>query len=89
MDSNREESTNFRDRKSGGIKTVCEIVGQSRVLIENHYGILSYGRCCIHVRTEYGSMHILGDNLTFDYMSRSRLLIRGNVFDIKLVERGC
>ncbi len=89
MDRGLQDKSDLINRKFGSIKTACEIVGKNRLIIENHFGILSYNLCCIHVRTEYGSMQILGDSLSFDFMSRTRLLIKGNVTDIKLIGRGC
>lgn len=83
----RNQSDMFRN-KSGSMKTACEIIGKNRLLIENHYGILGYSMCCIHVRTEYGSIQILGNNLCFDFMSRTRLLIKGDITDMKLIGRG-
>lgn len=88
QDKRQRNQTDTLHYKSGSMKTACEIVGKNRLLIENHYGILGYSMCCIHVRTEYGSIQIHGNNLCFDFMSKTRLLIKGDITEMKLIGRG-
>lgn len=88
QDNRHRNQFDLKERKSGSTKTACETIGNNRLLIENHYGILGYSMCCIRVRTDYGSMQINGEHLCFDFMSRTRLLIKGTIMGMKLTGRG-
>ena len=77
----------MRDWKSGiradagGLrpKTLVELYGNERVLIEEHRGILSYGDEEIRVSTSFGVAVIQGMELRLCCMSRSQLVIRGRI----------
>lgn len=66
---------------------VLELMGDSRVLIENHNGVIAYGDACICVRVKNGKLTVTGDGLTLAYMSRCQLTIIGRILKIT-VERG-
>lgn len=61
------------------LRTLAEVYGQERVLIEQHRGILSYGTECIRIGTTYGQLVVEGDGLRICCMSRSQLVIRGRI----------
>lgn len=61
------------------LRTLAEVYGQERVLIEQHRGILSYGTECIRIGTTYGQLAVEGDGLRICCMSRSQLVIRGRI----------
>lgn len=61
------------------LRTLAEVYGQERVLIEQHRGILSYGTACIRIGTTYGQLVVDGDGLRICCMSRSQLVIRGRI----------
>lgn len=77
----------MRDWKSGirtdagGLRprTLLELYGNERVLIEEHRGILSYGDEEIVVGTSFGTAVIQGLELRLCCMSRSQLVIRGRI----------
>ena len=77
----------MRDWKSGiradagGLrpKTLVELYGNERVLIEEHRGILAYGDEEIRVGTSFGVAVIQGMELRLCCMSRSQLVIRGRI----------
>lgn len=74
---NNEISANF---------TVAEIGGCHRVLIENHRGVRRYETCCICVNTGYGYLQVNGSCLHLSYMTKERILIRGNIDAVHLVQ---
>lgn len=66
---------------AGGLKprTLVELYGNERVLIEEHRGILGYGEEEIRVGTSFGMAVIEGLELRLCCMSRSQLVIRGRI----------
>lgn len=75
---------NWKERLSAdgnGLKprTLVELYGNERVLVEQHRGILGYGSECIRVGTSFGSLTIEGLELRLCCMSRSQLVIRGRI----------
>ena len=65
--------------------TVVEITGDSRVLIENHRGVLRYSEEMISVRVKYGQVCINGSRLTLAQMTCSRLVICGCIDGVTLL----
>ena len=80
----------MRDWKKEGLrpKTLVELYGNERVLIEEHRGILAYGDEEIRVGTSYGAAVIEGLELRLCCMSRSQLVIRGRIAGVR-TEVGC
>ena len=66
---------------AGGMKprTLVELYGNERVLIEEHRGILGYGEEEIRVGTSFGMAVIEGMELRLCCMSRGQLVIRGRI----------
>ena len=69
-------------------KTLVELYGSERVLIEEHRGILGYGDAQIRVGTSFGALVIEGTELRLCCMSRSQLVIRGRIACVR-TEVGC
>lgn len=67
-------------------KTLVEIYGNERVLVEQHRGILHYGEEEIRVGTGFGCLVIEGLELRLCCMSRSQLVIRGRISGIRMGE---
>lgn len=67
---------------------LVEICGQRRVLIENHRGVLSYGRELIRVCVSYGAVEVRGCGLELARMTREQLVICGRIDSVSLVRRG-
>lgn len=80
----------MRDLKTEGLrpKTLVELYGNERVLIEEHRGILGYGDDAIRVGTSFGALVIEGMELRLCCMSRSQLVIRGRIGCVR-TEVGC
>ena len=67
---------------------LVEILGQHRVLIENHRGVAEYGTKVIRVLVKYGQVCVQGEELELIRMSRCQLIITGKVDGVQL-RRGC
>ena len=68
-------------------QTIIEIAGDQRVLIENHRGVITYGRENIAVNVKFGSISIYGHNLELTQMTKEQLVIHGRIQEISLQRR--
>ena len=59
------------------MQPIVEIVGQGRVLIENHEGVLCYSTEEIRIKVSYGCVIVTGEKLQLMEMSRVKLAICG------------
>lgn len=66
---------------------VVEIAGMGRVLIEGHQGVTEYGQNRIQISMRYGSLVVLGCDLSLAHMSKERLVITGTVDQVCLCRR--
>ena len=73
----------MRDWKQLQRKTLLELYGMERVLIEEHRGILAYGTESIRVGTSYGVAVIEGVDLRVCSMSRTQIVIRGKIGSVR------
>ena len=65
-------------------RTLAEIYGKDRVLVEQHRGIHSYGTECIRIGATYGVLVVEGADLRLCCMSRSQLVIRGRILGLRM-----
>jgi sporulation protein YqfC len=72
------DRTNLSDECIPG-KPVVELLGDCRLLIENHRGIVEYHCDRISVRVCYGMVMVKGRNLKLRQMSGGKLLIVGEI----------
>ena len=63
-------------------QTLVELFGTERVIIENHKGICQYSDTKICIKSLYGFVSVLGKNLYIIRMSKERLIICGEIFQI-------
>ena len=63
---------------------LIEVIGQGRVLIENHKGVMQYSNNEIRARVSYGCVRICGSDLRLMQMSRHQLIISGRIDGITL-----
>ena len=68
-------------------RTLVEVIGKHRVLVEHHRGILGYGTEEILVGTGYGVLRIRGADLRLCCMSRQQLFISGRIDSLTLEGR--
>lgn len=67
---------------------LLEIMGDNRVLLENHLGVICYGDCEIKVRVKYGAISVRGKELQLTNMTRQQLIIIGRIDSVSIV-RDC
>lgn len=65
-------------------RTLAELYGSERLLVEQHRGIVSYGSECIRIAAISGFLVVEGEGLRLCCMSRSQLVIRGKITEIRL-----
>ena len=66
---------------------IVELVGQKRLLIENHQGVLSYAPKEIKIKVSYGCVVIEGNDLQLMEMSRVKLAICGRIEGLQILGR--
>lgn len=76
-----------RQRDSFSPRTLVELLGQQRILVEHHRGIRGYGSEEIRVGATFGTLLIRGENLRLCCMSREQLFISGKITGIALEEQ--
>ena len=64
--------------------SLIELLGDRRILIENHKGISSYDPCRIDLCVSYGVIEVWGQNLTISYISQDRVVIHGKICQLTL-----
>lgn len=69
-------------------RTLAELYGTERLLVEQHRGILSYGTECIRIAATFGQLVVEGQDLRLCCMSRSQLVIRGKLWAVRAEEDG-
>lgn len=65
-------------------RTLVELLGKSRVLVEHHRGILRYGTEEIVVGATFGMIVITGSELRLCCMSREQVFISGIIASLCL-----
>ena len=66
---------------------IVELVGQGRLLIENHQGVLSYSPNEIKIKVSYGCVIVAGSSLQLMEMSRVKLAICGRIDGLQFLGR--
>lgn len=64
---------------------LLELLGNQRVLIENHCGLLEYGDTQMCIKVKNGMIRICGKGLGLALMSRERLIICGCIDTVQLL----
>jgi len=65
-------------------KSLVEIAGNQRVLIENHMGVKAYSRERILIQVKSGTVEICGCCLELCQMTREQLVITGRIAGVTL-----
>lgn len=65
-------------REAAGALLVTAI-GNERVLIENHRGILQFGDVCIRLRAREGAFSLCGEKLRIRLLGRHTMAIEGDI----------
>lgn len=70
------------DISAGSAK--LSVYGKSKVLVENHKGILLYSENEIQLSAKGMSVRILGDELSIAAMDKNDMLITGRILSVEL-----
>ena len=70
-------------------KPLVEILGDGRLLVENHQGIVQYGLGLICIRVSYGTVSVAGSNLKLRHAACRKLLITGQIDTVSLHRGKC
>lgn len=65
-------------------KTLVELYGAERLLVEHHGGIQSYGTERIRIAATFGHLVVEGRELRLCCMSRTQLVIRGRIDSVNV-----
>lgn len=64
---------------------LVEIVGDHRILIENHCGVTKYSCNEICARVKFGCISICGSSLQLALMTKYRLIVKGRIDNVQLI----
>ena len=64
---------------------LLELAGESRVLIENHYGVSEYSRERVGVKVRFGVLLVCGCGLELAKLSKDQLVISGRIDGIQVI----
>ncbi len=67
------------------MQPVVELLGDGRVLIENHKGVIQYCSERIQARVKFGAISVAGCNLRLRFMSGQKLVIVGKIDSIEVL----
>lgn len=67
---------------------IIEVIGNNRVLVENHISITEYTDSTVCIRMKFGCACIHGTDLIIHKMCKEQLVIAGNISCIKLAKGG-
>ena len=65
-------------------RTLVELYGRERLLVEQHRGILGYGSDCIRIGTTFGVLEVTGEGMRLCCMSPSQIVIRGRIAAVRV-----
>jgi len=66
-------------------RPILEVYGQSRILIENHLGIIAYAHDEIKVKVAFGIYLIRGHRLVILEINRDHLVISGCIEGVAII----
>lgn len=61
---------------------LLELLGESRVLIENHLGVVGYSAEEIKIKVHFGIWVVSGDHLQLMQINRSQIVIKGEIYSV-------
>lgn len=68
-------------------KTLLEILGTNRLIVEHHRGIVSYGPEELLIRATYGLLRIQGRELCIRCIRQGQLCVTGAIASVQLEGR--
>lgn len=70
------------------VQSVVELLGDNRVLIENHKGVKQYSAEMIQIGVSFGCIAVFGCNLRLRLMTAEKLVIMGQIRKIEVLQGG-
>lgn len=68
---------------------LVEMIGDSRLIVENHKGVTHYDHKEICINVSYGKLRICGCGLSLAKMSKRQLVIVGRIDEISALHGRC
>lgn len=65
---------------------LVELMGNCRMLVENHKGLVCYDTQEVRVKVKGGMLRITGKNMIVCNMTESALVIKGNISSLECLE---
>ncbi|MCB6366224.1 YabP/YqfC family sporulation protein [Intestinibacillus massiliensis] len=81
----RQAQASFLAEDFGAGVPRIEILGDKRVLVENHKGILEYGDTLMRINCGHMVVKIVGDGLELRALSLSELAVTGKILSLEYV----
>lgn len=69
------------------VAPIAELAGCSRLLVENHLGVIQYSTEQIGIKMGYGLLTVRGCRLLLEHMTKVKLVITGDIDSISLTRR--
>ena len=69
-------------------QSVLELLGDKRILIERHGGVIQYSPEKIGIKLKFGTVCVCGCSLELIHMTQGQLVIQGRIDAITLHRRG-
>ncbi len=69
-------------------RTLAELYGADRLLVEAHRGVERYAPDCIRIGATYGALTVRGQGLELCCMSREQLVVRGAIRAVEMEVSG-
>ena len=64
---------------------LVELAGESRILVENHLGVVAYSTKEIKIKVCYGTLSIIGCDLYFAQIQKEQIVINGQIYSITIL----
>ena len=64
---------------------LLEIIGENRILIENHLGVCRYSNSNINIKVRFGAICVCGQNLMIVHITKHQIVITGRIESVSLV----
>lgn len=68
-------------------QSLVELYGGNRLLIEQHKGVIQYGKEEICIKLRFGILTVYGESLELARMCKEQLIITGRIDGLKIIRR--
>lgn len=68
-------------------QSLVELIGESRVLVEHHFGICLYTEKEIIIKVSFGQLFIKGHRLRIACMTKQGVIVTGQIDDLSVLRR--